>query len=465
MSETSSISHRSIVKSLTNFVDALILVNLLVNSLYTNISRPETIANFNHIARIIDFFTKKETEICMSYIMYYNLPFRFLLYLDFPILQHFMLALLNCTEINLEFGNDTYKKFIKYCELTGFFLEMANSILYGEKGLNANKLDVTFRPSGLDTLANVAQDHEFGLIRDEKPYTYQLYPEGFTYFIEESHGFQVDIDGIQYALSDTKYFDPDNLKETHTESANKAPKKGKKYPSLKKDDRKNDSPANVSPQNTKPRYKSYKTGYLNVRQTPTSTLLNIDKPSEKNSEKPSIAENAELYSGEYESKSNLDKPGSKAGSKPASRVNFSRKLTTKQMIEDPHKFVPPMERNLKTDFDTDIIGRKELEALLSLYPVSTRNVVEKDIDREAKKPEFKVFYIKQNEPFCLALCEFLEIICKKTLQAGDAAKIKSLIGLQDTNYVSLWNTIFSDSKGNFFDRMFKVTDNNSSSYF
>jgi hypothetical protein len=386
--------------------------------------------------------------------MYYNFPFRFLLYLDFPILQHFMLALFNCTEVNLEFGNDTYKKFIKYCELTGFFNEISNSILFGEKGLNANKLDVTFRPSGLDTLANVSQDHEFGMIRDEKPYSYQLYPEGFTYFIEESHGFQVDIDGIQYALADTKYFDPEHLLSLPDESANKTPKKGKKYPSLKKEDPK-DFSINTNSQNTKPKLKSHKTGYLGVpiqRQTPTSTLNNIDnRGSNINSEKPSMADEGGLYSSEYDSKTTFDKQQS---SKPGSRLNYSRKQG--RAYEEPQRFVPPVERNLKTEVDPEIIGKKELESLMSLYPVSTRNIVEKDIDRESRKPEFKIAYIRQNESYCVALCEFVEIICKKTLQANDASKIKSLIGLADTNYVSLWNAMFSDGKGTFFERIFKV---------
>jgi len=44
--------------------------------------------------------------------------------------------------------------------------------------------------------------------------------------------------------------------------------------------------------------------------------------------------------------------------------------------------------------DTDVMGKKEARRLFSLYPHSTRNMFETDIDKESKKPEYNVNYLR-----------------------------------------------------------------------
>jgi hypothetical protein len=83
--------------------------------------------------------------------------------------------------------------------------------------------------------------------------------------------------------------------------------------------------------------------------------------------------------------------------------------------------------------------------------------MDKDVDKDARRPEFTILSIAQNEGFCVALCEFLDIIIKKTLMSNDAQNIKTLIGIPDSNYASLWAAAFSDGKALFFEKLLRVS--------
>ena len=82
----------------------------------------------------------------------------------------------------------------------------------------------------------------------------------------------------------------------------------------------------------------------------------------------------------------------------------------------------PERKTYLKELDLEILGKKEMEQLKELYPTSTKNLVANPLDKEAKKPEFKVKNIKVTDQFAVRYCELLDVLFQKMLVNGDSKK-------------------------------------------
>ena len=123
----------------------------------------------------------------------------------------------------------------------------------------------------------------------------------------------------------------------------------------------------------------------------------------------------------------------------------------------------PEKKSFIKEFDTEVIGKKELEQLNDLYPSSMTPSL---LDKEAKKPEFKLKNIKANDMFPLALCEFLDLLFQKmildaeSIQASENAANKNTLsqdqsimkkqmmlrrlGFSRVDHPAFWKIIFTN---------------------
>jgi hypothetical protein len=115
----------------------------------------------------------------------------------------------------------------------------------------------------------------------------------------------------------------------------------------------------------------------------------------------------------------------------------------------------PQRKTIMNDFDFETLGKQEAKSLFSLYPHSTRNLVDTDIDKEAKKLEYTVANIRATDSYSIALCEFLEIMFRKTLTVTENVKMRKLLNLPDVDYSQFWECFFSDGKCYSFERLMK----------
>ena len=120
------------------------------------------------------------------------------------------------------------------------------------------------------------------------------------------------------------------------------------------------------------------------------------------------------------------------------------------------ELITPTRRTILNDFDKETIGKTEASLLNKLYPYSTRNIIDSELDKESKKSEFSVADIKQNEPIALAICELLETIFHISISAYETKKLRKVIGLTDYDYGLVWNAFFFDGKGFAFDKLIRV---------
>jgi hypothetical protein len=96
-----------------------------------------------------------------------------------------------------------------------------------------------------------------------------------------------------------------------------------------------------------------------------------------------------------------------------------------------------------------------METLNTLYPVATKALIETDMDKESKKPEYTPLYIKENDSFSYAVCEALDIIIRKSLNSASDMKFKKLMGLPNVDYSIFWSALLEAQPQKFFERLLR----------
>jgi len=80
------------------------MIENFFNLSYVCLSRGDTICNFNHLAKICEYFFRKEPGLCINFIIHYNFPFRLIQNAEFEYVHHLLLILFNCSEQSLDIG-------------------------------------------------------------------------------------------------------------------------------------------------------------------------------------------------------------------------------------------------------------------------------------------------------------------------------------------------------------------------
>jgi len=168
-------------------------------------TKEDSICNFNHIAKVTEFLLTKESEVCVNYLIYYNLLYKFAQNIEYPYVQHFFLTLFNCSnEPTSRITEQAFLKITKYCEIVSFFGDTAQAILYGTNGFDPNKFHFDYKPNGIEALVNGAikpSDLEmlFGdASNSSRSVNQDPLLEG------ELNGFNLDIDGLYTTLNGNK---------------------------------------------------------------------------------------------------------------------------------------------------------------------------------------------------------------------------------------------------------------------
>jgi len=507
------------------------------HSLFVNLHRPDVLCNFNHVAKVVEYFLKKDPEVCINYIIHYNLPFRFLQFAEFQYVQHFILTLFNCSETPNDIGEEEFKKMIKYAEATNFFQDWANGILLGQRGIPSNKIDVIYKPSGVENLIQLHPDAEIESSRDDKSPTHQS--EQINYLVEEAGGFRSDIDLIQNVVRNKKKVDSKLLINKSQPSPNKSPQSKRVYPSLVEKRKKMEEEEEAKLQTLEAAYnnsggqgsKNFLLGsqqsvkgsssqvldklpsqkYENLsikipqthqtktqatktdssdkfierlstppdqnRKTTTQNAANLRTPGQQiplktefasrkistateGTRKPNTASNtaSNFHSNLPSNRDAPTKPEFYAttDSKFKRRDDTDNKNELRKSSQDLALNSKVTKRTILNELDPEPLGEKELQNFNNLYIVSTKNMVETEIEKEAKKPEYSVSNIRANDSYSLALCELLDVLLKKTFMNSENPKISKLIGLPDVNFAPLWAAIFADGEGQVFTRLLKV---------
>jgi len=167
----------------------------------------DAICNYNHVAKVAEYFLKKEPDLCMNFILHYNIPFKLLQNVDFEFVQKLFLALFNCSETTTGIGEEAYKRLIKFCSLTDFFLHYTNAILLGEKAIDTKKFDMAEKPPGVEELVDIHHEYELSNTKDEKSHPQIGEPDRRASLIEEIGGIKGDIDGILPTIKGKKKVD------------------------------------------------------------------------------------------------------------------------------------------------------------------------------------------------------------------------------------------------------------------
>ena len=137
--------------------------------------------------------------------------------------------------------------------------------------------------------------------------------------------------------------------------------------------------------------------------------------------------------------------------------------SSQNKLTERSDYAPPEKKSLLKELDLDVLGKAELEHLNELYPTSTRNMVLTPLDKEAKKPEYKIKYIQANDQFALTLCEFFNTLFQKMLMNARTLQPlnipacvhideelkeryfqKRRLGYLPVDHVNFWKAVFVD---------------------
>lgn len=167
--------------------------------------------NFNHIAKLTEYLFKKEPDVCVNYIIYYNLLYKFAQHIEFPCVQEFFLTIFNCAHTNNRITDNAMIKTLKYCRIVHFFSDLAQAILTGPKGLDIKKCEADYKPNGVESLIHGSMNiSDLQALFSEKPISYRASPRD-ALLEDELNGYNLDIDNLYSTLDSKRKIDKQTL--------------------------------------------------------------------------------------------------------------------------------------------------------------------------------------------------------------------------------------------------------------
>ena len=199
-------------------------------------NKEDSICNFNHIAKVTEFLLIKESEVCVNYLIYYNLLYKFAQNIEYPYVQHFFLTLFNCSnEPTSRITEQAFLKITKYCEIVSFFGDTAQAILYGAHGFDPNKFHFDYKPNEIEALVNGAiSPNDLEMLFGDASNSARPPANADPLLEGELNGFNLDIDALYTALNGNKK-KPLQKKKTSAEYTTPVPSKQtiQRYASLR----------------------------------------------------------------------------------------------------------------------------------------------------------------------------------------------------------------------------------------
>ena len=444
--------------------------------------RDEVVCNMNHIFKLIELFVITEQDLSINLILHYNFLFRFLQALDFPLSSQFYLLILGLAE-DFPITLQNLSKVYKYCQQTEFFLDIAMAVLHGESKIDTKKFDLRFKPNRvsdmiiLSTEPNPDQDyHALKVIEAKKK---KRLPE-------EEHTVPGDIDRILEKLKrhhirsmtdiSGKMWSRPKIATSLTKLNFGGPslsiEKMKKYPSLYDKALELERQASLSRtdlENSPRTNRSYRrhnsTKKLSMKliqgsQTPNQNSFRISVESKKGSDPGKDRGSLTKLPSEPKEvvviktnpppfKLNLV---STTHTTPRGNTGFHKRALTSQ---GPR--VTETGSTLLSPYAVDeSLNPKALAELSGLYPSNIVEMMESDIEKEAKTQEFSVTAILQNDEYCLKLCELLHMMIRKIIEKARSAKF-GLPSAPINDIKSFWWAFLEPQKCLFFELLLKVT--------
>lgn len=161
------------------------------------LQRPEGICNMNHVAKLTEYFLKKEQDISMNLMITYNIAFIFMTYLDFPLMQNFFVFLIGNMYHHSYLNVKNQTRLWKYLAISNFFIDFANLMLYPSiDKFPIEKMKDSWHPYDVSPFIvqkelknELALDHK----KDEAD-------QHLVALFEEYTGFRTDIDRVKSLL-------------------------------------------------------------------------------------------------------------------------------------------------------------------------------------------------------------------------------------------------------------------------
>lgn len=460
----------------------------------------------NHVIKVIEYYFKKEEQdLVLSYILHYNLLFRFLKLLDFPFVSNFFLVIFSLSR-DISPSKENRARIFEYCRITEFFQDFVSAILHGESHLDPEKIRERYKPKNVAELIDLTagmkpKEPKEELEEAENLNENQESPTGkpseskrkpLPPLPEEGVGFSVDIDRIKDILSAKKklrgkrglrILNPQKLGNSTghimrpTES--KAQTSNSTSTSFEKQRitvplRKNDASGNHA-LNGSQKCPSMEDYYG----TSNEDIKNIIADHFKGRNSQQRAGSPFLHDRVIESSPRSSNHSGKRlnamfQSNPNSTLHSIKDELNKQsthlsslLTVDSRKAESPMFRStasLLTKSQLAIpylidetMDQELLHEINDLYPSGSRILVQSEIDREAKLPTFAPNHILNHDKVPLELTDLLFNMINQALEPDHPA-LGNMTELTKINANFFWRCLFDTTKGNIFEILLKVTN-------
>lgn len=453
-----------------------IYFRLMYNSLSVKQNKK---CNLNHIGALTESLVRFEPEISVGYILHYNLFPRFFHYLDSASIQNLLLTLFKCSKFGGDILERTYRKLIKYCESSFLFPDLARAVLEGNQAFEVQKLHVE-KPVDLKDsfLFTSIVQQDIQLIRQPSLQNYDKLQKTFLY--EDLNHYKLDIDSIKPSLEERKEILKKNLFENlfnsfvttvnHDFASQNAPQEiyqdenydGKLH-HRSKSERTNHLPTEKLPKILA----AEKNLDLSNRVLSEISINRIENlPQIKsNLKRVSLTNNSIIKKVDKSMKENAP-PNPQTAKKSTIPHLFPRRQTKGKNLR-------PIQRTTHKEFDnTTFFNEQQKQELDKLYPTSYK--MKSPVEKEAAEDTFVLQKLLANDKFCLDVCEFLDILIRKSLPVKtDAHKAKDSltlnkkkeilnekyilnknIGVSDVDFTAFWKAFFSKN-GAAFENLLK----------
>lgn len=441
------------------------------------LSKDDGTINMNHVAKLTEYFLKRNQDLSLNLLFNYNLLFKFMQYINFPCVRDFLLFFIGNFYHQTRLTIKNQNKLWKYLQFSYFLQDFAHIMLSGSLSkFDVNKatdmykaIDIELNIGIHETQAEDAAENDI-LTNSNSIKTSEANP-----VLEEFTGFRTDIDRIKEKVQNkTNIWAGKKL--SNELMVIKAFRTGPKK-------KEQDVDQNVG---------EFARKLLKTIETVRLTeFINIPKPKEDQLMK-SLFDNSSSYKSSPLRKSQqsksilLTRPPLKALKSvrsllPSENSVMSNSLLKELTINNKNEnnlTARRAEKKKTTIIMEKIIGKNTIPAFENekkgylfesapyipqkkqrkeLYPLSFRDFDETKFDRKARSKVFEFEYIEETDKvFGLHAAEILSIIIKNAIENYDHPFMKKIINFNGKEYSLLINAIFQPDKGIIFTMLFEV---------
>lgn len=402
--------------------------------------KEETLINMNHVAKLTEYFLKRNQDLSLNLIFHYNLLFKFLQFLLFPcirdLLTYFLGSFYHQTRLTIK----NQHKLWKYLHFSLFFQDLATILLKGSlSSLDQTKSSDLYK--AIDIEINIDESKQDDTLENEPKILIQVENKENNTVLEELTGFRTDIDRIKGSLHVKGHIWARKrlAKEMMVIRAFKSGIKGDTKEIIKENDSKKAFVSNFIRKIETVRLTEYIKVPLNKEEQLKASFTSIIESPVK-SPLRSSAKNKSIL---------LTRPPLKSFKSilpSLSKENSS--IISSSMMDLTKKKEDLMGKILKkssiTPFNTKgylipdsfVINELPIEGIIkrkTLYPLSQKDLFESKLDKKAKKIT-KERIEESDRLFGLYAAELLCFIIKNTIENYDNLLMKKVIEFNGRDY-------------------------------